>query len=140
MVIISCTRIERNIWNLFHFIQRPIVEFSVENRAAVAAKIQRTQKSFDNLKKDKNLPVVQDNSTSSELPIPKFSGAKADPKIKSLPSHAGPKIRHRKRPVAPELQAVPAKKPKIRRKMFKNPESRQLQAKKSAQVAIKYKC
>ena len=58
--------------------------------------------------------------------IPDFSGAKADPKIKGLPSHSGPKIRHRKRPAVTgaENGSGPMKKPKISRKMFKNPANR----------------
>lgn len=58
--------------------------------------------------------------------VPAFSGAKADPKIKGLPSHSGPKIRHRKRQAItdPENGSGPIKKPKISRKMFKNPANR----------------
>jgi hypothetical protein len=105
------------------------VEFSVENRAAVKAKLNRVQKSLENVKKGKDEKIASTNATA-ELPVQEFSGAKADPKIKGLPSHRGPKIRHRKRPSPPDAEVVPSKKPKIRRKMFKNPENRKASAKK----------
>ncbi|EFX90388.1 CG4806-PA-like protein [Daphnia pulex] len=127
----------RNINNnptLFSKDRRPIVEFSVENRAAVKAKMNRVQKSLENLKKGKDEKIASTNATA-ELPVQEFSGAKADPKIKGLPSHRGPKIRHRKRPSPPDAEVVPSKKPKIRRKMFKNPENRKASAKKKEGVA-----
>lgn len=122
----------RNINNnptLFSKDKRPIVEFSVENRAAVKAKQNRVQKSLENVKKGKNDKIMPNIASTVDLPVQEYSGAKADPKIKGLPSHRGPKIRHRKRS-APEADSVPAKKPKIRRKMFKNPESRKASTKK----------
>ncbi|XP_046658077.1 RNA-binding protein 28-like [Daphnia pulicaria] len=127
----------RNINNnptLFSKDRRPIVEFSVENRAAVKAKLNRVQKSLENVKKGKDEKIASTNATA-ELPVQEFSGAKADPKIKGLPSHRGPKIRHRKRPSPPDAEVVPSKKPKIRRKMFKNPENRKASAKKKEGVA-----
>ena len=99
------------------------MEFSVENRAAVKAKLQRVQKSLENVKKGKKDNLLPKNTEAKDFPAPEYSGAKADPKIKSLPSHRGPKIRHRKRPSPPD-EVVQSKKPKIRRKMFKNPENR----------------
>ncbi|XP_057380965.1 RNA-binding protein 28-like [Daphnia carinata] len=123
----------RNINNnptLFSKDKRPIVEFSVENRAAVKAKQNRVQKSLENVKKGKNDKTIPSGASTVDLPVQEYSGAKADPKIKGLPSHRGPKIRHRKRPSAPDADSVPAKKPKIRRKMFKNPENRKASMKK----------
>jgi hypothetical protein len=108
------------------------VEFSVENRAAIKAKMQRVQKSLENLKKGKDEKTTSNNATAADLPVQEFSGAKADPKIKGLPSHRGPKIRHRKRPSPPDAEVVPSKKPKIRRKMFRNPENRKVATKKKA--------
>ncbi|KAI9555159.1 hypothetical protein GHT06_017674 [Daphnia sinensis] len=116
--------------NVFSKDKRPIVEFSVENRAAIKAKQNRVQKSLENVKKGKNDNFIPSGASTVDLPVPEYSGAKADPKIKGLPSHRGPKIRHRKRPSAPDAESVPAKKPKIRRKMFKNPESRKASMKK----------
>ena len=105
------------------FPQRPIVEFSVENRAALNARQQRTQKSRENLKKGKPENNASNKTAKSNIPdaleLPEYSGAKSDPKIKQLPSHSGPKIRHKKRPNPSASEAAPAKKPKIRRKMFK---------------------
>lgn len=101
----------------------------MENRAAVKAKQNRVQKSLENVKKGKNDKIMPNIASTVDLPVQEYSGAKADPKIKGLPSHRGPKIRHRKRS-APEADSVPAKKPKIRRKMFKNPESRKASTKK----------
>ncbi len=108
------------------------MEFSVENRAAVKAKQQRVQKSLENVKKDKKENLLPRNSaTLDNLPAaPEYSGAKADPKIKGLPSHRGPKIRHRKRPSPPDGDVSQPKKPKIRRKMFKNPENKRASMKK----------
>lgn len=102
----------------------------MENRAAVKAKLNRVQKSLENVKKPKSETTVMHTTSTDELPVQEYSGAKADPKIKSLPSHRGPKIRHRKRPSPPDAETVPAKKPKIRRKMFKNPENRKASMKK----------
>ena len=101
----------------------------MENRAALNAKMHRVQKSLENVKKGKNEQITS-NSATTDLPIQEFSGAKADPKIKGLPSHRGAKIRHRKRPSAPDAEVIPSKKPKIRRKMFKNPENRRVSMKK----------
>lgn len=110
------------------------MEFSVENRAAVKAKQQRVQKSLENVKKGKKENLLPSHSaTQDNLPAaPEFSGAKADPKIKGLPSHRGPKIRHRKRPSPPDADVNQPKKPKIRRKMFKNPENKKASMKKKA--------
>lgn len=114
------------------------MEFSVENRAAVKAKLQRAQKSLDNVKKgihDKPLP---ENSSAIDIPVPQFSGAKSDPKIKTLPSHSGPKIRHRKRPNPVGAEVASPKKPKIRRKMFKKTEDRKATMKKKlSEVNVK---
>lgn len=99
------------------------MEFSVENRAALNARQQRTQKSRENLKKGKPENNAEDKTPKNNIPntqgLPEFSGAKSDPKIKGLPSHSGPKIRHRKRTNQNAAEAAPQKKPKIRRKMFK---------------------
>ena len=104
----------------------------MENRAAVKAKMQRVQKSLENVKKGKDEKTTSNNATAADLPVQEFSGAKADPKIKGLPSHRGPKIRHRKRLSPPDAEVVPSKKPKIRRKMFRNPENRKVATKKKA--------
>jgi hypothetical protein len=116
-----------------HFFQRPIVEFSIENRAAVKAKLQRIQKSAENVKKYLKVvtPKVK-KSIVEGLPKPEFSGAAADPKIKTLPTHVGPKIRHRKRPAQPGMEGNQTKKPKISRKMFKNPANRKASMKKNS--------
>jgi len=117
----------RNINNnptIFSAEKRPIVEFSVENRAAVKAKLLRVQKSKENFRNVK-LDVSKKNRTvyaQDESEVPEFSGAKADPKVKNLPTHSGPKIRHQKRPQAQEDTST--RKPKISRKMFKNPSKR----------------
>lgn len=108
------------------------MEFSVENRAAVKAKLQRAQKSLDNVKKGKNDKPIPENSSKTDIVVPKFSGAKSDPKIKTLPSHSGPKIRHRKRPNPVDAEIASSKKPKIRRKMFKKTEDRKTTMKKKS--------
>ena len=119
------------------------MEFSVENRAALKAKEQRTLKS-----KEKGSAVevgVTDKSVKATVveiengrPAPEFSGTKADRKITGLPSHSGPKIRHVKREKQQGEGTVAVRKPKITRKMFKNPEKRKLSTqKKSTQVNFK---
>lgn len=102
----------------------------MENRAAVKAKVQRAKKSLENLKKGKNDKPSAQNPGKLDVTVPEFSGTLADPKIKGLPSHRGPKVRHRKRqnPVAAEVAST--NKPKIRRKMFKNQENRKAPSKK----------
>ena len=82
------------------------MEFSVENRAAVKAKEQRIQKSAENFRKNQKIIAPKVKKTVIEgLPKLEFSGATADPKIKTLPSHVGPKIRHKKRPIRPDMEA-----------------------------------
>lgn len=108
----------------FIVVQRPIVEFSVENRAAVKAKLLRAQKSQENFRKVK-MDLPKKNRTvyaQNDSEVADYSGAKADPKIKNLPTHSGPKIRHQKRPQPQEETS--SRKPKISRKMFKNPSKR----------------
>ena len=93
------------------------------------AKMKRTQKSQENSSK----PGKSTKQTAAPQPsneeVPEFSGTIADPKIKGLPSHSGPKIRHRKRGAEGNEGGPGAKKPKITRKMFKNPDKRKMSRK-----------
>merc|ERR1712071_103999 len=128
----------RNINNnpaLFTSEKRPIVEFSVENRAAVKAKLLRVEKSRENFRKGKiDLPKNKKNRTvyaQDDNETADYSGAKADPKIKLSTkkiTHTGPKIRHKKRPEQKQQpqqqQQEETETRKMSRKMFKNPEKR----------------
>lgn len=83
--------------------KRPIVEFSIENKTAVNLRMKRMEKSREknpNYKgvdesqvEDKHLKVDRKEEPESKA---QFTGAIADPKIKGLPTHSGPKIRHKK--------------------------------------------
>ena len=83
--------------------QRPIVEFSIENRTALNARQKRLEKS-----REKN-PLWKGNKLQKNSIVPKhekpekkeepgdkapFMGSLNNPKQKNLPSHEGPKVRH----------------------------------------------
>ena len=127
---------------VFHKDQRPIIEFSIENRKALNARQKRLEKS-----REKN-PTFQsnDNKTSSATtkekgkksqkvlgpynpqknePVtdeelsekkPEFMGSTNKPGQKSLPSHIGPKIRHNR--------SISRKDIKKKEKLMKNPRKR----------------
>ena len=101
-------RLLNNNPDIFTRDARPIVEFSVENRKAVNARVKRLEKSRENnpnfkdgggskasnkqggaanefKKKDKK-EQIEDK--------PGFMGTVNNPKQRNLPSHMGPKIRH----------------------------------------------
>ena len=83
--------------------QRPIVEFSIENKTALNARQKRLQKS-----REKN-PLWKGNKSQNNPEIakhekpklkeqiddkPSFMGSANNPKQKNLPSHEGAKVRH----------------------------------------------
>jgi len=81
--------------------KRPIVEFSIENKTAVNLRTKRMEKSREknpNYKGPDKSQVENKPIKAKEEPEIKaeFSGAIADPKIKGLPTHSGPKVRHKK--------------------------------------------
>ncbi|XP_076059440.1 RNA-binding protein 28-like [Oratosquilla oratoria] len=91
--------------NVFSNEKRPIVEFSLENRAAIKAREMRLQKSKeknpnfrnDSVNKQRNFTGVK-NQSGEKGDVgedPTFMGAKADPSQTKLPTHVGPKVRHR---------------------------------------------
>nr|XP_053626962.1 RNA-binding protein 28-like [Cherax quadricarinatus] len=112
--------------------QRPIVEFSLENRSVLKARQKRMEKSKEknplwkkdrhNIKQD---AIKIDKQTTSEIkkqPVkmsevsegesqPMFMGSKSDPCNKNLPVNYGPKIRHRERDIKGKT--------KISRKQFR---------------------
>ena len=82
---------------------RPIVDFSIENRKAVQARQKREEKSKQNNpnfkgRRDENKPVPGHKprkGEEGEKPVKSgFTGTISDPKVKTLPKHSGPKIRH----------------------------------------------
>lgn len=95
----------RNINNnpeIFGAEHRPIVDFSIENRKAVQARQKREEKSKQNNpnfkgRKNENseLPAHKHKKLDGEKPVKTgFTGTISDPKVKTLPKHSGPKIRH----------------------------------------------
>ncbi len=90
--------------------QRPIVEFSIENRKALNARQKRLEKSreknpnFNNndagpppAKKFKKGSVQGEQVQAEDEQKPGFMGSASKVNQKNLPSHVGPKIRHKKR-------------------------------------------
>ena len=119
--------------------QRPIVEFSIENKKVLNAKMKRLEKSREknptfnkdavkgskgskeNKKPKKSKPVATEEggneSSDEETEREKFMGSQGKPGHTSMPTHSGPKIRH-KRP------AISRKDLKKREKDLKNPKKR----------------
>ena len=84
--------------------QRPIIEFSVENRTALNARQKRLQKSREKnplWKGNKSETAIQPDShirpkVKEEIKDkPKFMGSANNPNQKNLPTHEGPKVRHK---------------------------------------------
>ena len=83
--------------------QRPIIEFSIENRTALNAREKRLQKSKEKnplWKGNKNVETSvgkkheRPNCKQEVDEKPNFMGSINNPKQKNLPSHEGPKVRH----------------------------------------------
>ncbi|XP_013772254.1 RNA-binding protein 28-like, partial [Limulus polyphemus] len=126
--------------DIFTVKKRPIVEFSVENRAALNAKARRLEKSRENLKKQgeggPRLAKVprkfnKKEKKSSRMPPQKhaedgksYMGSKAKEGMKGLSSHFGPKIRHKR----PKLQTD---------NLEKNPKRRRLEMVTASEVHIR---
>jgi len=96
----------RNINNnpdVFTRDKRPIVEFSIENKTAVNLREKRMEKSreknpnFKGPKEQKTEKHVKGDRKVEPESKAEFTGAIADPKIKGLPTHSGPKIRAKNR-------------------------------------------
>ncbi|GAB6031242.1 RNA-binding protein 28 [Chamberlinius hualienensis] len=86
--------------NIFTAVARPIVEFSLENKAALKAKQKRLEKSTTvkkNADKSDKRPNDDYNNDEEDDEV-EFAGVKSDETRfrKGLPSHMGPKIRHGK--------------------------------------------
>lgn len=85
--------------------QRPIVEFSIENRNALNARQKRLEKSREKnplwkgnkLQKSSVIPKHERPERKEEIEEkPSFVGSLNNPKQKNLPSHEGPKVRHKR--------------------------------------------
>lgn len=108
--------------------QRPIIEFSIENRKALNARQKRLEKSKEKnpnfnkenlaLKKTKNIEEKQMSAEDEDADKPKYMGSKSKAGQTSLPTHTGPKIRHK----GPKISRKDIKK---REKLMKNPKKRQ---------------
>lgn len=106
----------RNVNNnpeVFTSDQRPIVEFSLENRSVLKAREKRMEKSKEknplwkkNKEKktakkessvDQNKPSKQQEAEPGEEPYCSYMGAKSNPTKRDLPGNIGPKIRHNRK-------------------------------------------
>ncbi|XP_065290416.1 RNA-binding protein 28 isoform X1 [Dermacentor albipictus] len=77
--------------------KRPIIEFCLENKAALVAKERRLQRSKQKLKELHESQVEEQRP--ADIPMEKktaFMGAAANRKMKGLPTHSGPKVRTKK--------------------------------------------
>ncbi|KAH6936832.1 hypothetical protein HPB50_023233 [Hyalomma asiaticum] len=77
--------------------KRPIIEFCLENKAALVAKERRLQRSKQKLKELHE--GLGEEQRLPEVPLEKkatFMGAAASRKMKGLPTHSGPKVRTKK--------------------------------------------
>ena len=119
---------------MFHKSQRPIIEFSIENRKVLNAKQKRLeksreknptytkrqgQKSNQNKSNKKTLEIKAENTDENEASAetkPNFMGSVNKPGQKSLPTHTGPKIRHNR--------SISRKEIKRKEKIMKNPRKR----------------
>ena len=119
---------------VFHKSQRPIIEFSIENRKVLNAKQKRLeksreknptytkrqgQKSNQNKSNKKTLEIKAENTDENEASAetkPNFMGSVNKPGQKSLPTHTGPKIRHNR--------SISRKEIKRKEKIMKNPRKR----------------
>ena len=108
---LQCLRKLNNNPAIFGKVNRPIVEFSIENRKAVNARLKRLEKS-----REKN-PVFKGNKEGGGggggqqqqrgfkrkaekdkiEDKPEYMGSVNNPKMRKMPSHTGPKVRHNPR-------------------------------------------
>lgn len=88
---------------LFTKDQRPIIEFSIENKTALNARQKRLQKSREKnplwkgnkLEHDPQITKHEKPKIKEEIDNkPSFMGSANNPKQKNLPSHEGAKVRH----------------------------------------------
>ncbi len=107
--------------------QRPIIEFSIENRKALNARQKRLEKSKEknpNYNKEnkakeqqKKVKKLDTQEIQDEGEKPRFLGSQSKPGQTKLPTHIGPKIRHK----GPKISRKDIKK---REKQMKNPKAR----------------
>lgn len=81
--------------------KRPIVEFCLENRAALVAKERRLQRSKQKLQEKEQAGASQQGTSmeGAQVKLDKrtpFMGAASNPNMKGLPTHSGPKVRTKK--------------------------------------------
>ena len=102
---LQCLRKLNNNPAIFGKNNRPIVEFSIENRKAVNARLKRLEKS-----REKN-PMFKNSASEGKgggafkrkaekdkiEDKPDYLGSVNNPKQRKLPSHTGPKVRHNPR-------------------------------------------
>merc|ERR1711936_489485 len=131
---ISTLRALNNNPEVFTINQRPIIEFSIENRKALNARQKRLEKSREknpNFNKEnvgkpknkspknksmKNGPKETSETDTNEMKT-KFMGSQSKVGQTQMPTHTGPKIRHK----GPKISRKEIKK---REKQMKNPKKR----------------
>ncbi|CAN8006410.1 unnamed protein product [Ixodes hexagonus] len=110
--------------------KRPIIEFCLENKAALVAKERRLQRSKQKIKQqaeetDRSVSTPA-TSVATEKRAP-FMGAAANRNMKGLPTHTGAKVRTKKgragRQMQKQLQAKEKKGKRSRQKHTKAPAS-----------------
>merc|ERR1719319_1737620 len=127
---ISTLRALNNNPEVFTINQRPIIEFSIENRKALNARQKRLEKSreknpnFNQGKKNKKMKngpkenvETNGNTEEKEEVKSKFMGSQSKVGQTAMPTHTGPKIRHK----GPKISRKEIKK---REKDMKNPKKR----------------
>ncbi|KAG0411487.1 hypothetical protein HPB47_011374 [Ixodes persulcatus] len=101
--------------------KRPIVEFCLENKAALVAKERRLQRSKQKIKEAEEMDQSGSTSaTDAAVPTEKrapFMGAAANRNMKGLPTHSGAKVRTKKGRAGRQMQKqLQAKEKKGKRK------------------------
>ncbi|KAH9373374.1 hypothetical protein HPB48_018427 [Haemaphysalis longicornis] len=97
---LAALRMLNNNPSIFGPNKRPIVEFCLENKAALVAKerrLQRSKKKLQELREnpDKEVPAAKVAAVPPERKAA-FMGAAANRNMKGLPTHSGPKVRTKK--------------------------------------------
>lgn len=133
---LACLRKMNNNPTVFGKENRPIIEFSVENKKAVNAREKRLEMSkaknplFKGGKKEAAAETKQGKKNNKDGLVKKagmdeledkdeFVGSLNNPKQKSMPTHSGPKVRHNPRPISRKdikKQDKERRNPKLKRK------------------------
>ena len=136
---LQCLRKLNNNPAIFGKVNRPIVEFSIENRKAVNARLKRLEKSREKnpvfkgkagkegdgqrgFKRKAEKDKIEDK--------PEYMGSVNNPKMRKMPSHTGPKVRHNPRISRRDIkkQEKDRKDPKKRKRLAAERQQQQREA------------